>query len=97
MKKVIAVFVACVMIAALFVPFTLADNEKETEPCTSWGDMDKDGKTTPADARLALRQSVGLEDYPEDALYRCDTDKDGSITPADARFILRLTVNLETN
>ena len=95
MKIIIAVLVASVMIAALFVPFTLAENEKETEICTAWGDMDNDQSTTPADARLALRQSVGLEDYPEDALYRCDMDKDGNITPADARFILRLSVNLE--
>ena len=63
--------------------------------CLRWGDIDGDGNTSPADARLILRQSVNLENYPEEALRRCDFDRDDKITSADARFALRLSVGLE--
>ena len=97
MKKIISVLLACVMIAALFVPAALAEEKNETpNQCLAWGDMDDDKQTTAADARLVLRQSVNLENYPEEALARCDTDKDGKITAADARFVLRLSVSLES-
>ena len=61
------------------------------------GDPDRDGKVTSADARLALRRSVKLEDYPEDSApyYACDADHDGNVTSADARLILRASVGLE--
>lgn len=48
------------------------------------GDCDKDGKITSADARLALRMAVGLEEA--DAV--ADVNGDGKITSADAREIL---------
>ena len=62
------------------------------------GDVDGDGEITSADARLALRRSVSLEDYPEDsaAWFACDADGDGQVTSADARLILRASVGLET-
>ena len=60
-------------------------------------DVDGDNKITSADARLALRASVGLEHYaagsPE--ALACDVDKDNRITSADARLILRMSVGLE--
>ena len=61
------------------------------------GDVDNDGKITSADARLALRRSVKLEDFPTTsaAYYACDADEDGSVTSADARLILRASVGLE--
>lgn len=61
------------------------------------GDVDNDGKITSADARLALRRSVQLEDFAETsaAYYACDADEDGSVTSADARLILRASVGLE--
>ncbi len=59
--------------------------------------MDGDGKISSADARLALRRSVNLEDYPAgSAQYlACDVDADGKVTSADARLILRASVGLE--
>ena len=61
------------------------------------GDVDGDGTVTPADARLALRCSVGLENYGEGSEERlaCDVDGDKTVTPGDARLILRASVGLE--
>lgn len=61
------------------------------------GDVDEDGKITTADARLALRRSVNLEDYKEGSpkFLACDVDFDGKVTAADARLILRASVGLE--
>ncbi len=61
------------------------------------GDVDEDGKITAADARLALRRSVSLEDYKEGSpkFLACDVDFDGKVTAADARLILRASVGLE--
>ena len=61
------------------------------------GDVDNDGKTTAADARLALRACVGLEDYApgSHSFVMSDYDKNGSISGADARMILRTAVALE--
>ena len=70
----------------------------KTEPKNAPGDVDGDGKLTSADARLALRASVGLEADIKpgtDAYLAADADGDGKITSADARLILRASVGLE--
>lgn len=61
------------------------------------GDVDGSGAVEAADARLALRASVGLETYPRgsEAFTAADADKDGKLTAADARLILRASVGLE--
>lgn len=61
------------------------------------GDVDNDGKVSAADARLALRCSVGLEKYGESSkqFSACDADSDGKVTASDARKILRFSVGLE--
>ena len=61
------------------------------------GDVDDDGEVTSADARLALRASVSLENYPEGTpeFHAADVDYDDAITAADARLILRASVELE--
>ena len=61
------------------------------------GDIDNNGKLTAADARLALRASVGLENFPVNSrsFTMADVDRSGSITAADARLILRAVVQLE--
>ena len=61
------------------------------------GDVDGDGKTSAADARLALRRSVNLERYPAGSsqCLACDADGDGKVTSTDARLILRASVGLE--
>ena len=61
------------------------------------GDVDGDERVTAADARLALRAAVGLEDYAPGSreFLASDVDADGGITAADARLILRAAVGLE--
>ena len=70
----------------------------------TFGDVDGDGMITPADARLALRASVGLVADGADAVdfsagsrmfLAADCDSSGAIEPADARTILRASVKLE--
>ena len=70
------------------------------EPAQQLGDVDGDGSITAADARLALRASVGLTekgDVAKDSAgyLACDVDRDGKVTSADARLILRASVGLE--
>ena len=61
------------------------------------GDPDADGQITSADARLALRSSVKLENYAEGSaqFLAADYDKNGKIESADARAILRVSVSLD--
>ena len=58
------------------------------------GDVDGDGTVAAADARLALRASVGLEELSEEQFVQADFDGDGNVAAADARSILRLSVGL---
>ena len=59
------------------------------------GDLDGDCEVTAADARLALRYAVGLEQMNADIAAIGDMDGDGKLTAADAREILRKAVGLE--
>ena len=61
------------------------------------GDVDGDGTVTAADARLALRAAVALEDYKKGSAQFTGADviADGEVTAADARIILRMAVDLE--
>ena len=61
------------------------------------GDVDADGSITAADARLALRRAVELENYAPGTreFLACDVDVDDNVTAADARLILRAAVELE--
>ena len=60
------------------------------------GDVDQDGVISSADARLALRRSVKLEDYlPGSARFiAADMDGDGAVQSNDARAVLRTSVKL---
>ena len=62
------------------------------------GDVDGNGKVESADARLALRASVKLENYePGSAQFlAADVDGNGKIESSDARTILRVSVKLES-
>lgn len=68
---------------------------KKPEPEFILGDIDNNGQVTAADARLALRASVGLEKLTDVQKKASDADKNGQITAADARLILRASVGLE--
>lgn len=60
------------------------------------GDVNGDGKIEASDARLALRESVKLENLTESQKKAADVNKDGSILADDARKILRVSVKLDT-
>ncbi|MCR5042176.1 MAG: CotH kinase family protein, partial [Clostridia bacterium] len=60
-----------------------------------YGDVDADGSVTAADARLALRKAVKLEELTPAQLVDADVDLDGGVTAADARSILRYSIGLE--
>lgn len=59
------------------------------------GDVNLDGEITAADARLALRYSVGLEALSKKQKAAANANLDDSVTSADARLILRASVGLE--
>ncbi len=60
------------------------------------GDPDNDWQITAADARLALRRSVSLDDHLSEAQIKAmDVNRDGEVTAADARLILRAAIRLE--
>lgn len=59
------------------------------------GDMNENGKLEASDARLILRNSVGLEVFTERQKAIADCNADGNITAADARSALRASVGLE--
>lgn len=61
------------------------------------GDVNGDYEVTAADARLALRITVGLSSANSTRMKYGDLDKNGEITPGDARNILRLSVGLPKN
>lgn len=63
-----------------------------------WGDVDFDGKVSAADARLVLRQSVGLEHLAKDQIAwgNLDAPGDGKLSAADARLVLRVSVGLDS-
>ena len=58
-------------------------------------DVDGNGKTTAADARLALRCSAALQVLEGVYSIASDCNSDGKITAADARKILRKSAGLE--
>ena len=60
------------------------------------GDVDGDGEITVRDARLALRQAVGLEGFAPDggAFISADVNQDADVDVTDARQILRAAVGL---
>lgn len=59
------------------------------------GDIDFNGEITAADARIALRYSVSLEELSSTRLVAADVNLDDKVTAADARLILRASVSLE--
>lgn len=80
----------------LIMIFGLSEN-KDVENQVLMGDVDGDGQISSADARLALRISVGLEDFSKDstAFIAADIDKNGEINSSDARSILRASLGIE--
>ena len=84
MKKLLSALLAGIVMLSCVVFVNAAEK----------GDVDADGVVTAADARLALRFSVGLEELDEEQVTCADYDENGTVTAADARAILRLSVGL---
>lgn len=61
-----------------------------------YGDADKDGSITVADALAVLRISAGLTGCSEDDLVALDINKDGSVSVDDALIVLRAATGLES-
>ena len=59
------------------------------------GNIDKDGKLTAKDARIALRAAANLTDLDKNQILAGDIDGDGKISAADAREILKRSANLK--
>ena len=59
------------------------------------GDVNGDGLVTAADARLALRNSAGIQELFDKALTAADFNGDSTVTAADARLILRYSAKLD--
>lgn len=87
-KRILSVLLAVMMILTV-IPASLSFAE-------TLGDIDGNDSITAADARLALRASVGLETLSPEQTAAADADFNGTITAADARLILRASVGLET-
>ena len=88
-KKLLAI-----LLAAAFLLPALSAVPVFAAPFTR-GDVDGDGNVSSADARLALRGSVGLEELSADFIMRADVDANGKVESSDARTILRASVNLD--
>lgn len=59
------------------------------------GDVNNDGDIGTADARLALRMAVGLDEKTPDKVLAADINKNELVETSDARMILRAAVGLE--
>lgn len=71
------------------------ENVIDAKTIIVFGDVDGDGTVKAADARTALRASVGLETLDNRQLSAADVDLDASVKASDARLILRASVGLE--
>ena len=59
------------------------------------GDTNGDGKMTPADSTVILRNYVGLDSITSAEKKAADTNGDGKLTPADSTVVLRAYVGLD--
>ena len=92
----------CILLVFALLFGTLASSAGAVKPTKDkWfviGDINYDGRVTPADARSALRMSAFLDAVPAaDSVFFCagDVDEDGEITVRDARTILRISAGLD--
>lgn len=74
---------------------TVCFPDNSTYTCVLSGDVNGDGNITAADARLTLRNSVGLEIFNIWQTEASDVDFSKKTTSSDARLILRASVGLE--
>ena len=90
LKKTVVLLLSLVLLLQIGSPlYVLA----ETVPK---GDIDGIDGVTAADARLALRQAVGLETFSPRQLAAARVTGSKTVTAADARAILRIAVGLDS-
>ncbi len=96
MKRLIAIMLSVLMAAMLVVPAFAAEESEDEFVVAKYclGDVDNNGIISAADARLALRFSVGLENPVGYQFIWADYDMNGSLMAGDARDILRVAVGL---
>lgn len=94
MKRKMKWIVSLLMCAALILTSLFPSFAAEMNVLL--GDADTDGEITAADARIALRLSVGLEKSNQNFIKICDADRNGRVEAADARLILRASVGLDS-
>lgn len=82
----------------VFYALWLTDEEKVLYDIKKafWGDLDSDLKVSAADARIALRNAVGLDILTPDIIKRADFGSKGYLSSADARTLLRIAVELDS-
>ncbi len=70
--------------------------KRSGEPEFLLGDVDGDGEVSTGDARMALRQAIGLEHYETGSreFLAADVDANGGVGTDDARYILRHAIGL---
>ena len=74
---------------------TTEEAEDAAAIAAGWGDLDNDGAVTAADARLALRAAVELENLPPSVVARADFARLGRLNASCARILLRVAVGLD--
>ena len=74
--------------------YTITIAEK-TYTIIKLGDVNGDGKVTPADSTVILRTYVGLNTLNDKSILAANVNADDKITPADSTVILRAYVKLE--
>lgn len=101
-KKIACVGLAAVLAATASVPAFAASyaQPSATDP-DQWymfGDIDRNGKVTTADARKILRAACYLDEPPEETTLTyasADYDRDGILSSRDARLVLRVSLKLD--
>lgn len=89
MKKYTKNVLKIILLFAIFTLFTCSVK------ATYYGDVDKDGKVTAADARLILRFAAELQKPTDEQKCIADFDHDGKVTSLDSRLALRTASRLE--
>lgn len=70
--------------------------KEDTQSPRDLGDVNGDGKTAAADARIALRAAAGIHTLSDVQRTAADVNGDGKITASDARKILRVAAGIDT-
>lgn len=91
MKKFISVILATLLVAALAVP---AFATAPTDACPAYGNVDTDDTVTVSDARLVLRNAIGLDEFTDEQKTKADLDGNG-VSVSDARLVLRIAIKLD--